>query len=136
MAQLMSRPLTVSCLSKIQIGFTFLLPADPGSPGQRAVKQVCVCVTVYAVLNVMCLPFCCYVAVQQKRCRANMLPVAFGDRVLAKHKNGRYYHAIVLSVSDVVYYKVAFDDGSYSNDMYPEDIEVSKTDCFIVTLMI
>ena len=92
--------------------------------------------TVYAVLNVMCLPFCCYVAVQQKRCRANMLPVAFGDRVLAKHKNGRYYHAIVLSVSDVVYYKVAFDDGSYSNDMYPEDIEVSKTDCFIVTLMI
>jgi len=35
---------TVSCFSKIQIGFTFLLPAHPGSPGQRAVKRVCVCV--------------------------------------------------------------------------------------------
>ena len=31
--QLMSMPLTVSCFSKIQIGFTFLLPASPGSPG-------------------------------------------------------------------------------------------------------
>jgi len=45
MAQLMPLPLTVSCFSKIQIGFTFLVPADPGSPGQRAVKRVCVCVS-------------------------------------------------------------------------------------------
>ena len=43
MAQLMPLPLTISCFSKIQIGFTFLVPADPGSPGQRAVKRVCVC---------------------------------------------------------------------------------------------
>jgi len=35
-------PLTVSCFSKIQIGFTFLVPAHPGSPGKRAVKRVCV----------------------------------------------------------------------------------------------
>jgi len=38
--------LTISCSSKIQIGFTFLVPAHPGSPGQRAVKRVCVCVCV------------------------------------------------------------------------------------------
>ena len=43
MAQLMPLPLTVSCFSKIQIGFTFLVPAHPGSPGKRAIKQVCVC---------------------------------------------------------------------------------------------
>jgi len=43
MAQLMPLPLTVSCSSKVQIGFTFLVPAHPGSPGKRAVKQVCVC---------------------------------------------------------------------------------------------
>jgi len=42
MAQLMPLPLTVSCSSKIQIGFTFLVPAHPGSPGKRAVKRVCV----------------------------------------------------------------------------------------------
>jgi len=44
MAQLMPLPLTVSCSSKIQIGFTFLVPAHPGSTGQRAIKRVCVCV--------------------------------------------------------------------------------------------
>jgi len=43
MAQPMPLPLTVSCFSKIQIGFTFLVPAHPGSPGQRAVKRVSVC---------------------------------------------------------------------------------------------
>ena len=41
-AQLMPLPLTVSRFSKIQIGFTFLVLAHPGSPGQRAVKRVCV----------------------------------------------------------------------------------------------
>jgi len=42
-AQLMPLPLTVSCFSKIHIGFTFLVPAHPGSPRKRAVKRVCVC---------------------------------------------------------------------------------------------
>jgi len=42
LAQLMPLPLTVSCFSKIQIGFTFLTPAHLGSPGQRAVKRACV----------------------------------------------------------------------------------------------
>jgi len=46
MAQLMPLPLTVSCFSEIQIGFTFLEPAHPGCPGKRAVKRVCVCVCV------------------------------------------------------------------------------------------
>ena len=46
MAQLMPLPLTVSCSSKIQIGFNFPVLAYLGSPGQRAVKQVCVCVYV------------------------------------------------------------------------------------------
>ena len=44
MAQLMPLQLTVSCSSKIQIGFTFLVPAHLGSPGERAIKWVCVCV--------------------------------------------------------------------------------------------
>jgi len=43
-AQLMPVPLTVSCSSKIQIGFTFLVLAHLGSPGQIAIKCVCVCV--------------------------------------------------------------------------------------------
>jgi len=34
----------VSCFSKIQIGFAFLVQADMGSPGKRAIKRVCVCI--------------------------------------------------------------------------------------------
>jgi len=44
MAQLMPLLLAVSCFSKIQIAFTFLVLAHPGSPVQRAVKRLCVCV--------------------------------------------------------------------------------------------
>jgi len=49
MAQLMPLPLTVPCFSKIQIGFTFLVPAHPGSHRKRAVKLVCVVVVVGSV---------------------------------------------------------------------------------------
>jgi len=42
MAQLMPLPLTVSCFNKMQIGFTFVVPAYLVSPGKRAVKRVCV----------------------------------------------------------------------------------------------
>ena len=45
MAQLMPLPLTVSCFSKIHIGFTFFVPAHPGSPERRAVKRARVCVS-------------------------------------------------------------------------------------------
>ena len=63
MAQLMPLPLTVSCFSKIQIGFTFLVPAHPGSPGQRAVKRVCVCrsaqpMAAGVTLSVLCVSVC------------------------------------------------------------------------------
>ena len=46
MAQLMPLPLTVFWFSRIQIGFTFLVSAHPGSLGQRAIKRVCVCVII------------------------------------------------------------------------------------------
>jgi len=40
MAQLMPLLLTISCFSKIQVGFTFLVQAHLGSPGQKVVKQM------------------------------------------------------------------------------------------------
>ena len=39
----MALPLTISCFRKIQIGFTFLILAHPGSPRQRVVKWMYVC---------------------------------------------------------------------------------------------
>ena len=52
MAQLMPLPLTVSRFSKIQIGFTFLVPAHPGSPGKGPLNGcVCVCVSQHTDFN-------------------------------------------------------------------------------------
>ena len=47
-AQLMPLPLTVSCFSKIQIGFTFLVPADPSSLDKGPLNvRACVRVLVF-----------------------------------------------------------------------------------------
>ena len=54
MAQLMPLPLTVSCFSKIQVRFTFLVPAHLGSPRQTAIKRVCLCV----LFRLSCHRFC------------------------------------------------------------------------------
>jgi len=40
-------PLTVSCFSEIQIGFTFLVLAHLGSPGKKAVKRVLFLFSIY-----------------------------------------------------------------------------------------
>ena len=51
-AQLMPLPLIVSCFSKIQIGFTFLVPAHPGSPRKGLLNGcVCVCACVRACVH-------------------------------------------------------------------------------------
>ena len=57
MAQLMPLPLTVSCFSKIQIGFTFLVPAHLGRDKGPLNVCVCVCVhcTVLSEVTVHCL---------------------------------------------------------------------------------
>jgi len=44
-AQRIPLPLTVSCFSKIQIGFTFLVPTHLDSLGKRSVKRACVSVS-------------------------------------------------------------------------------------------
>jgi len=53
MAQLMPLPLTVSCFSEIQIGFTFLVPAHLGSTRKRAIKRVCVCVALSQKVTIL-----------------------------------------------------------------------------------
>ena len=51
MAQMMPLPLAVSCFSKIQIGFTFLVSAYLGSPAKQPLKRVCVCACVNHPIN-------------------------------------------------------------------------------------
>ena len=51
-AQLMPLPLTVSCFSEIQTGFTFLVQAHPGSPGKGPLN---VCVFIHCAFNALTL---------------------------------------------------------------------------------
>ncbi|XP_035828803.1 uncharacterized protein LOC101863626 isoform X2 [Aplysia californica] len=56
-----------------------------------------------------------------------LLELTAGDLVLAKHRNKRYYKAKVVHVLRNRLYEVDFDDGSYSEDLLPED--VAGRDC-------
>ena len=82
MAQLMPLPLTISCFSKVLIGFTFLVPAHPGSPGQRAVKQVCVCVCVCCTGYISALTYYLLIIITVRRLR-RLVGGAAGSRVPA-----------------------------------------------------
>uniref|UniRef100_A0AAQ5XRH0 Lysine-specific demethylase 4B n=1 Tax=Amphiprion ocellaris TaxID=80972 RepID=A0AAQ5XRH0_AMPOC len=53
--------------------------------------------------------------------------ISLGQTVISKHKNLRYYSSKVTQITSQTFYEVMFDDGSFSNDTYPEDI-VSR-DC-------
>ncbi|XP_076150799.1 lysine-specific demethylase 4C isoform X3 [Alosa pseudoharengus] len=52
-----------------------------------------------------------------------------GQTVISKHKNLRYYSSRVTHITSHTFYEVMFDDGSFSNDTFPEDIVVSSRDC-------
>ncbi|XP_051240421.1 lysine-specific demethylase 4C isoform X2 [Dicentrarchus labrax] len=60
----------------------------------------------------------------QRACQAS---ISLGQTVISKHKNLRYYSSKVTQITSQMFYEVMFDDGSFSNDTYPEDI-VSR-DC-------
>ena len=64
MAQLMPLPLTVSCFSKIQIGFTFLVPAHLGSPGKGPLNR-CVCVCFFIGVAAVTVFFFIYTALDE-----------------------------------------------------------------------
>ena len=82
MAQLMPLPLTVSCFSKIQTGFPFLVPAYLGSPGKRAVKRVCVCKSVRPTTRLFLVTtYADNVALPAFACRATVSRAAI-DRYL------------------------------------------------------
>uniref|UniRef100_A0A4W6C283 [histone H3]-trimethyl-L-lysine(9) demethylase n=1 Tax=Lates calcarifer TaxID=8187 RepID=A0A4W6C283_LATCA len=58
------------------------------------------------------------------RHKAAMHELTVGQKVICKHKNGRYYQCDVVQLSKETFYEVNFDDGSFSDNLFPEDIVV------------
>lgn len=54
--------------------------------------------------------------------------VSLGQMVITKNRNGLYYRCRVIGTSTQTFYEVNFDDGSYSDNLYPESITVSGTE--------
>ncbi|XP_051990242.1 lysine-specific demethylase 4A-like [Xyrauchen texanus] len=57
-----------------------------------------------------------------ERNKASMRELENGQKVICKHKNGRYYHCEVVELTKATFYEVIFDDGSFSDNLFPEDI--------------
>ncbi|XP_071433993.1 lysine-specific demethylase 4B isoform X1 [Pithys albifrons albifrons] len=53
--------------------------------------------------------------------------VALGQTVITKNRNGLYYRCRVIGTTTQTFYEVNFDDGSYSDNVYPESI--TSRDC-------
>lgn len=53
--------------------------------------------------------------------------VSLGQVVITKNRNGLYYRCRVIGATTQVFYEVNFDDGSYSDNLYPESI--TSRDC-------
>ncbi|XP_034038547.1 lysine-specific demethylase 4A-like [Thalassophryne amazonica] len=62
-----------------------------------------------------------------ERNKESMQELRVGQRVISKYRNGRYYHSEVVELTTATFYEVVFDDGSYSDNLFPEDIE--NRDC-------
>ncbi|XP_049603142.1 lysine-specific demethylase 4A [Syngnathus scovelli] len=62
-----------------------------------------------------------------ERNKDSMRELSVGQRVICKYRNGRYYHSDVVGLTSATFYEVVFDDGSYSDNLFPEDIE--NRDC-------
>ncbi|KAM9369300.1 lysine-specific demethylase 4B isoform 1-T1 [Phaethornis superciliosus] len=48
--------------------------------------------------------------------------VTLGQTVITKNRNGLYYRCKVIGMTTQTFYEVNFDDGSYSDNVYPESI--------------
>uniref|UniRef100_A0A8D2DHE2 Lysine-specific demethylase 4B n=1 Tax=Sciurus vulgaris TaxID=55149 RepID=A0A8D2DHE2_SCIVU len=53
--------------------------------------------------------------------------VSLGQVVITKNRNGLYYRCRVIGSTTQTFYEVNFDDGSYSDNLYPESI--TSRDC-------
>uniref|UniRef100_A0A3Q0T476 [histone H3]-trimethyl-L-lysine(9) demethylase n=1 Tax=Amphilophus citrinellus TaxID=61819 RepID=A0A3Q0T476_AMPCI len=75
-------------------------------------------------------PFIVFITCHRHRAPSSstgQLILAVGQKVICKYKNGRYYQSELMELTTATFYEVVFDDGSFSDNLFPEDIE--SRDC-------
>ena len=105
-------PLTVSCFSKIQIGFTFLVLADLDSPGKGPLNG-CVCVCGGRKLRSCCFPEFCVENGHLQAClcmclfcseQADTKTDSSHTQVRSNWRHSKDYTQVCLYVSFVLYF--------------------------------
>lgn len=66
-----------------------------------------------------------------QRAKGALQSITAGQKVISKHKNGRFYQCEVVRLTTETFYEVNFDDGSFSDNLYPEDIVVMSARHFL-----
>lgn len=89
---------------------------------RSAEKLRCACV----FTRLLCLQIanCSLVSAMQIPFRRE---VTLGQTVITKNRNGLYYRCKVIGMTTQTFYEVNFDDGSYSDNVYPESIIVRSS---------
>uniref|UniRef100_A0A8C9X0S2 Lysine-specific demethylase 4B n=1 Tax=Sander lucioperca TaxID=283035 RepID=A0A8C9X0S2_SANLU len=49
-------------------------------------------------------------------------PLKLGQRVIGRNSDGWYYHCTIIGMATQTFYEVNFDDGSYCDNLFPENI--------------
>lgn len=51
--------------------------------------------------------------------------MTLGQRVIGRNSDGWYYHCTIIGMATQIFYEVNFDDGSYCDNLHPENVLVS-----------
>lgn len=52
--------------------------------------------------------------------------LSLGQEVIGKHSNGWFYRCTITGIGSQSFYEVNFDDGSYCDNVFPENLLVSE----------
>lgn len=51
--------------------------------------------------------------------------MTLGQKVIGRKNDGWYYHCTIVGMATQTFYEVSFDDGSYCDNLQPENVLVS-----------
>lgn len=66
-----------------------------------------------------------FFSLQPKKAPKGPESMTLGQKVIGRNRDGWYYHCTIIGVATQTFYEVNFDDGSYCDNLHPENILVS-----------
>lgn len=63
---------------------------------------------------------------QPKKAPKGLGSMTLGQKVIGRKNDGWYYHCTIIGMAAQTFYEVNFDDGSYCDNVHPENVLVSE----------